>query len=677
MNNNIRKISTIAASFLIMTAVMTSCQKFLDKEPYTITEASFFSTDNDVEAYAIARYSFFNSIVDGGYNIGAKAIADNNTDNQFTQSASSKWINNVRVGSVDNWNFQNLYICNYFFERVLPKHTAGQITGSTTKIEQGIGEMYFFRAWYYFEKLRTIGDFPIIYRNLPDNRDVLVESSTRQPRNKVARMILTDLDSAITFLNETPIGGKNRLSKDAARLFKSRVALYEGTFEKNFAGTAFVPNGNGWPGKTTHPSYVYDATTEVNFFLDQAMSEAKIVADKYALVSNPKDYDYTKNVKIGDNPYYDMFATPDNGLANVSEVLLYKQFLLSQTISHFNASYLINGGATGYTDQFMNTFLMKNGLPIYATGSGYTAANYDSINQIKINRDSRLQLFLKAGGETLNNRGDKETLAPFLLDIGEQRATTGYSVKKGLPAEANQANTGSNTTTGSIIFRSAEAYLNYIEASFERNNSLDGTATAYWQAIRNRAQVNPDFTVTIAATNMAQEAMNDLGAYTAKNLVDATRYNIRRERRCEFIAEGMRWDDLVRWRALDQVTENNKWEPRGFRLWNGHYDVKYYLGDNGVSRLIQPPAAQANVSSKQKGVNLYMLAINVTANNLAKDGIWFNPANYLTPIPQSHFLNSAVVPTDGTSINISTSPIYQNPGWSTEDNSLPVAIPGF
>ena len=46
---------------------------------------------------------------------------------------------------------------------------------------------------------------------------------------------------------------------------------------------------------------------------------------------------------------------------------------------------------------------------------------------------------------------------------------------------------------------------------------------------------------------------DDLGVYSGDRMVDATLYNIRRERRCEFIAEGMRWDDLKRWRSWDRL----------------------------------------------------------------------------------------------------------------------------
>ena len=54
---------------------------------------------------------------------------------------------------------------------------------------------------------------------------------------------------------------------------------------------------------------------------------------------------------------------------------------------------------------------------------------------------------------------------------------------------------------------------------------------------------------------MSKEAENDWGAYSGGKLIDATLYNIRRERRCEFMADGLRYMDLCRWRAMDQLIE--------------------------------------------------------------------------------------------------------------------------
>lgn len=63
----------------------------------------------------------------------------------------------------------------------------------------------------------------------------------------------------------------------------------------------------------------------------------------------------------------------------------------------------------------------------------------------------------------------------------------------------------------------------------------------------------------------------DWAKYSGSTLVDATLFNIRRERRCEFIGEGMRWDDLMRWRAMDQLL-TTKYVPEGFNFWDEAYD---------------------------------------------------------------------------------------------------------
>ena len=74
-----------------------------------------------------------------------------------------------------------------------------------------------------------------------------------------------------------------------------------------------------------------------------------------------------------------------------------------------------------------------------------------------------------------------------------------------------------------------------------------------------------------------------LSAYTAGKLVDATMYNIRRERACEMMSEGLRWDDLRRWRSMDQLI-GNKYIVEGFKLWGEMQD--WYKDSSGNSLLI-------------------------------------------------------------------------------------------
>ncbi len=75
------------------------------------------------------------------------------------------------------------------------------------------------RAYEYFTKVQALGDFPIIRNTLKDNMEELTAASVRQPRNVVVRFILSDLDSAITLLNDVAPDGKNQQASADQPLF--------------------------------------------------------------------------------------------------------------------------------------------------------------------------------------------------------------------------------------------------------------------------------------------------------------------------------------------------------------------------------------------------------------------------------------------------------------------------
>ena len=163
--------------------------------------------------------------------------------------------------------------------------------------------------------------------------------------------------------------------------------------------------------------------------------------------------------------------------------------------------------------------------------------------------------------------------------------------------------------------------------------------------------VNPE--VTIEVTEMNKEALNDWAAYSGGTILsDPVLYNIRRERRCEFMAEGLRWMDLVRWRALDQLIDK-PWHVEGFHLWNTPMERWY-------SNLVADGSSNANVSSITLSEHLRPFEKNMTANNLFKDGLTWSMAQYLEPLPITQFLLTA---SDYQSVE--KSPLYQNPYWPT------------
>ena len=657
MNKIINIFISLTALFFI-----AGCNDYLEKQPQSsVTPSSYFKAEADLAAYSINLYNF-TSISPGTYGISTFGN-DNGTDNQAAVDYSSFWVpGEWKVSSTSSvWNFTQIRHCNYFLDQVLPKYEAGEIQGSAANIKHYIGEIYLLRAYAYFNMLQNIGDCPIVETALPDEEDVLVEASKRQPRHKVARFILEDLDKAAEMLMETSPSGKNRIGKPVAHLLRSRVALYEGTWLKHHKGTAFVPGGSGWPGNAEDISG-FNIDTEISYFLGEAMTSAKAVGD--SMVGN-----LTENTDVNEgmdssyktlNPYYVMFC--DYDLESYPEVLMWRDYDEALGVTHnIQMQLMRNGGGTGWTRGLVNSFLMSNGLPIYASGSGYNSDwEKESIAATLQNRDSRIRIFTKKDGdvEVYNSDGSATIFDPTWIVTGtnETRNVTGFGLKKGKHYNNYMENDHSKGTTASIVFRGAEALLNYIEACYEKNGSIDATADRYWRALRTRAKVNPDYNVTIAATDMSKEALGDFGAYSQGQLVDATLYNIRRERRNELIGEGMRMADLKRWRALDQVKD---YQIEGMRYWGSAYEGKLLSQDGSNLVIVDVNGGTGNMSDKSVSGN-YIHPYQISkVNNSVFDGYDFTPAHYLNPLPQSVFRQTA----SGDKTDLETSVIYQNPGW--------------
>lgn len=648
----------------------SACKKnFLDKQPLSlIAPENYLVEESQLASYAINRYAGIlpsHSQV-GNYTFGTFGL-DANTDNMAGMTQSTRWSPGlllVPTGLDGNWNFTDIFQINYFLQTVVPNWKAGKITGNADNIKHYIGEMYFLRAYVYFNKLQALGDFPIITTVLPDNQTILTEASKRAPNSEVARFIMGDLDSAALLLKPvSPDGNKNRISQPCAQLLRSRVALYEGTWLKYFKGTAFVPNGPNWPGaaKSYNQGYQFKSGSidnEIQYFLGEAMTSAKLVADAFTLVPNTGIIESPAN----QNPYFSMFGAVD--MSGYSEVLLWRQ--ASPTVGLHNVPVYeqLGNDGVGLTRSMVESFVMANGLPIYAPGSGWQGDDY--ITNQRANRDGRLFLFLKEPGQknvlVNQGKGDHETdIEPnpaIYQSSAETKYTTGYTIRKGISYDATQAKNGGGYT-GSITFRATEAYLNYIEACYEKTGALDGSATSYWQKIRARAGVNTDFNITIAATDMSKET-RDWGAYSAGQLISPTLFNIRRERRDELMAEGLRYMDLRRWRALDQLITTPD-HIEGFKLWGPMKSwytpaqITYGATNNGA--VVSDPA-----------LSPYLRPYEIKSNADSYKGVRWTMAHYLNPIGVENF----AITSQGA--DYSTSPIYQNPGWPIQGGAPPTGL---
>lgn len=507
---------------------------------------------------------------------------------------------------------------------------------------------------------------PIITKPLADDMEVLRESNKRMPRTEVARFILDDLQKAYDYMKDKDMA-TTRINKDAARLLYSRVALFEGTWLKYFKGTAFVPNGEGWPGasKEYNKSYQFKAGNidkEIEYFLGEAVKASEEIADMYLNDLTINTGELQQDPNGTPNPYYDMFAQED--LSSVKEVLLWRQY--GRGLVEHNVNVQANRGnqMIGTTRGFVNSFLTLEGKPVYAYGTyadgdGVHYYGDKTIADVRKNRDQRLQLFLKEPGQKNilypNPEGVEASIVepkPNLVESnGERGYNTGYALRKGGSFDQKHYRNGGGYTAA-ICYRASEALLNYMEAYYELHGTRGGKVDTYWNELRQRAGIAGTIDQTINATDMNEEAKNDWGAYSAGTiLTDKTLYNIRRERRCELMAEGLRYMDLCRWRAMDQMM-TTPYHIEGIHIWGTPME-HWYDKPEGGSTLIPGE----NISSKDYP---YIRPYQINNKQVGYDGFHWHMAHYLTPLPINQFLVTA---SDGQTIG--DSPLYQNPYWPT------------
>lgn len=655
----------IIISLLAFTAGLTSCNDFLDQQPPSeLTSEGFFTTEDQVQAAANQLYT---DILPGHgeWNYGTYTI-DNNTDNQVTRTPDSKFSAKLwRTGNTnDAWNWDRVRDVNYQLYHINANYRAGKISGSEDNLKQYIGELYFLRAYAYFKLLRNFGDLPVLTEPLPDNEAVLVAASVRQPRNEVARFIINNLDTAATMMKGHSVPN-TRIGYDAVQLFKSRVALFEGTWLTNFAGTPFVPNGPGWPGAQKTKGYQFptgSVEAEAKWFFEQCTTAAEEVADKYKDKLSVNTGTFPQAISDPVNPYLEIWGTTD--CSNKPEVLLWRQYSKSLGVQN-NVEVSAQRGniGTGFTRSLMEGYLMKDGKPIYASAYEYCDT---SVRLVRKDRDPRLAALLKAPGDINNFKNNDFSAGDHWMPVEpipaitnasmEKGHVTGYAIRKGMTHDRLLAANGGGYNA-CVVFRATEALLNFIEADYMLKGQLSAKATDYWKSVRRAAGFKGDALLpqtTIDATDISRET-RDWGAYTAGKLIqDKTLYNIRRERRSELIAEGLRDFDLSRWRSYEQLITVPA-HAEGIHFWNTPMQDWYrgYVADGSNN---------ATISKKEKSEYFRPQEV-IEVNNSYYNGLTWRMAHYLQPLPLRQFLLTA--PDHAT---MADSPLYQNPYWPMTPN---------
>jgi hypothetical protein len=222
---------------LSVVSLFTACKKWVDYDPhedYKITELDYLKSETDYRTMEISVYTplqWLNQEIPVGDIASDNAVSggENASDVLALQQIDDYTHTPVNSTLTDLWksSYEGVNRANYMIQ-YKSKNPAG-VTVDFAGKESLYGEVYFLRAYYYFQLVRMFGDVPLFV----DKRLSLSESKTlkRSPKADVYKQIETDLAAAIAVLPPTQVQ-KGRITKYAAQALLGKVFLYENKFDQ-------------------------------------------------------------------------------------------------------------------------------------------------------------------------------------------------------------------------------------------------------------------------------------------------------------------------------------------------------------------------------------------------------------------------------------------------------------
>ncbi|RFS20145.1 RagB/SusD family nutrient uptake outer membrane protein [Chitinophaga silvatica] len=568
----------------LLMVLFCACNKDLNLKPFDkLSPDNAFNTEADLQLYA---NSFYNMLPSGNDIIRGDVMSD-----YIAGKDVNSYIRKNAYTSVNSngWSWSDLRNVNYFLEHF----GQAKITDEARKHYEGLAR--FFRAYFYFEKVKRFGDVPFYSTTLNIGNAALYKP--RDKRTMVMDSVLADLNFACTNIRDKKDNTASTITRAVALAFKSRVCLFEGTLRK-YRSDLSLPDATKW--------------------LQEAANAAEAVR---------KGGQYGLNM-AGDSAtwYRNLFISE---AANSTEVLL--AYVGSKSLRVFNDANWFYTSATygnriSLTKTFTDTYLN-------ADGSRFTdQQQFDTIHfdvEVK-GRDKRLQQTIRMG-----NYSRDGVIAPPDFTY----TYTGYQpLKYTLDSKATD---GVAENWNSIpIIRYAEVLLNEAEAKAELGifNTEDWSKTI--KLLRQRAGIKQtDYPTTVDAYLQKE--------YFPK-IADPVILEIRRERAIELVLEGFRFYDLIRWNvgSLMEKSYVGIYVPAMDQL----IDLN---GDNkpDVAFVKQMPASKVN------GVYYFLIDGDQTKLSGGTKGniIWLDNIDrewkeykYIYPIPYNEtVLNPALGQNDG------------------------------
>jgi hypothetical protein len=485
MKSAARFVSSGALMVLCSTILWSSCKKDLNLvSKDSITDATFWKTPAD---FKLAANNLYN---------GLDRFGEEDVESDIAFNVPNSVSNGQLVPSEtsDRWNSSYGYIRSA--NNIMEKGSAS----TDADIKKYVAEARFFRAWYYWKLLRIYGGVPLITKVLQTGDPELF--APRASRTAVADLILQDLDAAKddlplqADLSSPDIG---RITKGAALALASRVALFEGTWQRSRGGA------------------------NASQYLDIARTTAQAVINSGV---------YSLYTGSGAQSYRYLFLEPGD---DSKESILDRRY--ARNIIGHDAPYMYDQDGYNPTRKLVDMYLDMNGLPITAAGTSFQG--YNTFTSEFMSRDPRMTQTMIIPGTLTNRVFFPVTKVANWPDAPQRNFNTGYILYKYMsedPVANNSGREGDNSLFDydRHLIRYAEVLLNYAEALYEKNGVIsDNDLALSINVLRDRVGM-PHLT----------------NAFVTDNNLDM-QTEIRRERTVELALEGFRYDDLRRWKTAE------------------------------------------------------------------------------------------------------------------------------
>ncbi|GGE21523.1 RagB/SusD family nutrient uptake outer membrane protein [Psychroflexus salis] len=523
-------------STLLLIFIFIGCtdDDFLNEPPLDrITESDVWNDKALMDTYFFQIYENmpWDYLKDFGGGAGGGAHRDALSDIARSTYSWTPATNSFRPGNwgtsnnswpLDWWGYFNLWKINYSIENI---EKAPNNVLTEEERNNRLGEMYYLRAFCYFEMVKRYGGVPIILE--AQNPDITPQEELFPPRNtekEVYDQILADVQTAFEILPDNWPSQEGRATKWAAKSLESRAALYAASIAKY--GSLQLDGLVGLPSSEAQTYYQISLNASQTIILESGHS---------LFIQYP---DPTEN-------YTRLFLDESDDETIFKKIWIPFEKGHSYDLRNVPYSYRLDWGSSmSPTKQFVDSYeVLSSGLLPSEPGSGY-----DETNPWE-NRDPRLKATIITNNDVFQgapveiwygterdgniDTGNGTGIGKDGLGVHPDATKTGFYVRKYLEDGSNplfipQYYSGQDC----IIFRLGEIYLNAAEAAIELGN--EGLARDYIQPVRERAGLTQNLR---------------LEPFSGNELRD----RIRNERKLELAFEDHRYWDVRRWRIAEEA----------------------------------------------------------------------------------------------------------------------------